>query len=158
MELPYNILYIRFHVLIVPFLVIFLTIWCYQLSVKNVISIMCCSVALLELFWGKMHPPLTIYKHPMCAEVSISPRFFSWVHKMLVLPFLLMTLEKPFYKFVNLMLGWWRIWRKMLGKENRKQKHIEWKNGKRKTKNRFEINKLFLHIFSNSFHLFFLSI
>ncbi|XP_010657940.1 uncharacterized protein LOC100245392 isoform X1 [Vitis vinifera] len=27
------------------------------------------SVAPLELFWGKMHPPLTIYKHPMCAEI-----------------------------------------------------------------------------------------
>ncbi|RVX05769.1 hypothetical protein CK203_023765 [Vitis vinifera] len=40
-----------------------------KLSVKNVISIMCCSVAPLELFWGKMHPPLTIYKHPMCAEI-----------------------------------------------------------------------------------------
>ncbi|KAL6329226.1 hypothetical protein AAG906_014836 [Vitis piasezkii] len=40
-----------------------------KLRVKNVISIMCCSVAPLELFWGKMHPPLTIYKHPMCAEI-----------------------------------------------------------------------------------------
>ena len=64
-------------------------------------------------------------------------------------------LKKKKKKNYKAMFGYWKIWGKLQGKENREKK-IKGNKKWRKIKNKFKINKWFLYIISNLFYLFFL--